>query len=390
MRESRIQHPASSIQNPESRIRDTSSVLFWILTSGFWILFLPGLSAADWPIFRGNPLQTGVAPAALPDDLEVLWKFSTKDSIEAAVAITGDTAYVPSMDEHLYALDVKTGQQKWKFKSGPFKAPPSVRDGRIYVGDADGKFFCLDTDGKKIWMHDTESEITGGANFVGDAVLFGAADETLYCLSKEGQVRWKFKVPGGPVMASPSVVGDRTFVAGCDSNLHVIDTAKGTGLTAVDLGGQTAATAAIAGDQLFLGTMSNQVVAIDWKKGDVLWKFEAERRQQPFYASAALTADLVIVGCRDKFVYALDRKTGKEVWKFATKNRVDSSPVVAGKRVYVGSLDGNLYVLDVAKGTELKRYELSTKGIVASPAVADGRLIIGTVDGTVYCLGRKK
>ncbi len=26
----------------------------------------------DWPIFRGDPLQTGVAPEKLPDKLEVL------------------------------------------------------------------------------------------------------------------------------------------------------------------------------------------------------------------------------------------------------------------------------------------------------------------------------
>src|SRR5208282_2975329 len=38
--------------------------------------------AHDWPIFRGNALQTGVAVEALPDQLEVLWKFTAKDSIE--------------------------------------------------------------------------------------------------------------------------------------------------------------------------------------------------------------------------------------------------------------------------------------------------------------------
>src|SRR5689334_18372812 len=44
-------------------------------------------SKRDWRVFRGNVEQTGVATAALPDKLQELWKFSTKDSIEGAPAI---------------------------------------------------------------------------------------------------------------------------------------------------------------------------------------------------------------------------------------------------------------------------------------------------------------
>jgi outer membrane protein assembly factor BamB len=88
-------------------------------------------------------------------------------------------------------------------------------------------------------------------------------------------------------------------------------------------------------------------------------------------------------------VYALDRATGKEVWNFATDGKVDSSPVVAGSRVYVGSQDGNLYVLELATGKELQRVRLDGP-ISASPAVSDGFLVIGTERGTVYCLGAPK
>jgi len=57
-------------------------------------------------------------------------------------------------------------------------------------------------------------------------------------------------------------------------------------------------------------------------------------------------------------------------------------------------LDGNCYVLDLATGRELKRFDLGggeavNKGITASPAVGEGFLVIGTNDGTVHCLGGK-
>jgi outer membrane protein assembly factor BamB len=344
--------------------------------------------SAGWPVFRGNPLQTGVAASALADTLDIVWKIKTKDSIEGTAAIAGNTVYVGSMDEHLYALDLATGKVKWSYKMGPVKAAVAVAGDAVYVGNADGIFHCVDAaTGQKRWTYETGAEIGAGANFTNDAVLFGSGDETLYCLTRAGKERWKFKVPGGPVLGTPVVVGGRTFAAGCDSTLHVIDTATGKELGAVDLGGQVGATAAVVGDELYLGTMANQLLAVNWKKQEVVWKFEA-RRPQAFYASAGATATLVIGGSRDRHVYGLERTTGKEIWNFATRNRVDSSPVVAGQRVYAASMDGNLYVLDLEKGAEIKRFELGS-AITASPAVSGGRLVIGTTDGTVYCLGAK-
>jgi outer membrane protein assembly factor BamB len=358
-----------------------------------WLVLVLGnavVLAGDWPLFRGNTLQTGVVAVALPDPLAIRWQFKTKDSFEGAAAIVGDTVYAGSLDEHLYALDLATGQVKWKYKAGPFKAPVSVRDGAVYAGDMDGGFHCVDAaTGQKRWVYKLDQEITSGANFVGDHVLFGCGDETLYCLSRDGKPLWKFKVPGGPVMGTPAVVGNHTFAAGCDSTLHVIDTANGKDLRGVDLGSQVGASVAVMGDQLYIGTMGNQVLAIDWKKGEIQWTFEEEKRPQAFFSSAAVTDSLVVVGSRDKHVHALDRKTGKPVWSFPTRGRVDSSPAIAGSRVYVGSQDGNLYVLDLANGREVAKLNLGSQ-INASPAVAAGCLVIGTEDGTLYCLGAKK
>ena len=72
--------------------------------------------------------------------------------------------------------------------------------------------------GEKRWVFDTNSEITSAANFDGNRVLFGAGDQMLYCFDKDkGTKLWEFKVPGGPVMGSPAIIQNTTFVAGCDS-----------------------------------------------------------------------------------------------------------------------------------------------------------------------------
>jgi outer membrane protein assembly factor BamB len=350
----------------------------------------PAPKSEDWPLFRGNSLQTGVTAQKLPEKLEVLWTFETKDSVEGTAAVVGDTVYVGSMDKNLYALSLADGKPKWKYEAGPIKAPASYHDGSVYVGDADGVFHRVDAArGEKVWTYRSGGEITSGANFDGDGVLFGAGDENLYRLSlKDGKELWKFKVEGGPVMGTPALAAGRTFAAGCDSTLHVIDLKTGKESKGVELSGQVGAAAAVDGDRLFVGTMSNQVQAVDWKKGEVLWTFEAEKRSQPFYSSVALTDKLVLAGSRDNRLHALDRDKGTEAWSYLTEGKVDSSPVVADGRVYFGSADGNLYVLDL-KGMLVQKIDLGS-AVLASPAVAGGRLVIGTDKGVVYCLGAKK
>lgn len=348
----------------------------------------PAAPVEDWPVFRGNARQTGVAATKLPDKLEVLWTFATKDSVEGGAVVSRGVVYVGSLDENLYALNLKTGTEKWHYKAGPIKAPAAIKGDAVYVGDSDGLMHCVNAaDGSKRWTFESGAEITSGANFADDAVLFASHDETLYCLSPEGKARWKFKTEG-PVYGSLAVAEGRTFVAGCDSQLHVLDVAKGTQVTGVDLGGQSGATTAVVGDRLYVGTMTNDFQAIDWKKGEVAWTFRAQSRAQPFYASAAVTDKLVLVGSRDRRVWALNRATGKEAWSFATGDRVDASPVVVGDRVCAPSLDGKLYILDVATGREVQKITLDGP-IAASPAVAEGRLIVATTKGTVYCLGAK-
>ena len=67
---------------------------------------------ADWPLFRGDPLQTGVAKTTLPDKLEIRWKIDLKKGIESTAAIVKDTVYVGCFDDHLHAYDLANGKHE--------------------------------------------------------------------------------------------------------------------------------------------------------------------------------------------------------------------------------------------------------------------------------------
>ena len=71
------------------------------------------------------------------------------------------------------------------------------------------------------------------------------------------------------------------------------------------------------------------------------------------------------------------------------KAKVDSSPVIVGQRVYVGSTDGRLYSLSLENGEKVWEKQFNG-GFVSSPAVAFDKLVVATDRGVVYCLGKSK
>ena len=354
------------------------------------VFLIASTAFADWPFFRGNPAQTGVTNERLPDKLEIRWEAKAKRGIGSTAAIVDGVVYVGSYDSNLYAFDLKTGNPKWAFKGGSFKAAPSVHEGAVYVGDEDGTFYCVDAaKGTERWKFDTEAIITGGANFAGNLVLVAAHDSTLYAFDRtSGKIAWKYKTKQGPIYGSAIIAEGKTFVAGCDSMLHIVDVKDGKGIAQIELSGQSGSTPAFTAGKLYVPNMGNEVQAIDLAKQKVAWSFPTDP-MQGFNSSAAATAKRVYVGGDEGNVHAIDADKGKQLWMFETnKGRIEGSPVVAGNRVYVGTTSGFLFVLDADKGTLVQELKLG-KGIVASPAVSDGCLVIGTTDGKLVCLGTK-
>ena len=349
-------------------------------------------NGARWPMFRGGPRLHGVRDLRISDKPRLLWTFDTSSEIESSAAIENGVAYVGTNDGHLLALAIAAGSKKgkllWRYEAeAGIRSSPGIRAGRIFFGDDFGFIYGVDAaNGKEVWKHETEggAEIISSPNFVGDVMLIGSYDGNLYAMDmKAGTKRWSF-LTGAPLHCTPAVTSGKTFVAGCDEILRVIDLANGKEISQMELGVNTAASPAVSGDMLYVGTFGSQVVAIDWKKGETKWVYEHATRHFPYYSSAALTDEAVIVGGRDKMIHCIDRKTGKEQWTFATRARVESSPLVAGNRVIVGSNDRKLYMLDLDSGKEVWQFG-SDGGFPASPALADGKLVIGSDSGLVYC-----
>ncbi len=355
------------------------------------VFLLAGLlSAADeWPQFRGNPQLTGVAPAAVPSNLKLLWTYEAGESIESSAAIAGGTVYVGVQSADLLAIDLQTGKLRWKYRAqeGIGESSPAVHDGVVYIGDLAGLFHAVRAaDGKALWTFKAQAEIKSSPVVAGDRVLIGSYDGNLYCLSaRDGKLLWKFTT-SNYVHATPVISGGTVYLAGCDEVFRGIRLADGKEVLELPSGGYTGASPALLSSWAYFGTFNNEVLGTDLRRKRIVWRYEHPDRHFPFYSSAAAAGDRIVVGGRDKFVHCLNAKTGKAIWTFATGARVDSSPAIAGDRVYVGSNDGRFYVLDLASGKKIWAFEAGSP-LSASPAIAAGRVVIGSQDGRLYCFG---
>ena len=102
----------------------------------------------------------------------------------------------------------------------------------------------------------------------------------------------------------------------------------------------------------------------------------------------------VFIGSLNNNVYCLDEKTGNIIWRFQTGGDVYSSAAIVNGRVYIGSNDGRIYCLPeddpsgngVIAGNEVL-WSYSTGGSVeSSPMVSGGKVYFGSNDNYLYCL----
>jgi outer membrane protein assembly factor BamB len=213
----------------------------------------------------------------------------------------------------------------WKQQlEGSCQSTPLVADGRLYVGANDGGMYAFDAaTGEPLWRFDTDGEIRSQPVMAeGDeTVYFGSADGSLYAVTTDGELGWRFDT-GGPIYGSASVDGDTIVCA----------------------------------------TNSGEVLALDRRTGTPVW-----RSGFPEYAieTAPCVADATVyVGAWDRFIYSLDIRDGAQLWRAPSKGSdregaaryyspADCAPAFLEGRIFAADRAYSLTVLDSRTGERL-------------------------------------
>lgn len=210
-----------------------------------------------------------------------------------------------------------------------------------------------------LWTYDANNVGTSSSPALYDDTFYvgndGLKNIFFYAFRPDGTIRWKFPVPK-QIFSSPAAVDGVVYV-------HVRD---------------------------------DHVYALDAASGRVVWKAPAPA-PQPFWnpvfqdptkSSPSVAGGRVFVGI-DHDVTALDQASGKVLWRFATGKKVDSTPLVVGDVVYVGSDDRTFYALEAATGRQLWSHRTGGR-VSSSPTTGEGLILVGSDDGTLYAFEEER
>ena len=281
------------------------------------------------------------------------------DTWQSSPAVSGGLVYFGSGDDNLYALDVASGQCKWKFTTaGVVHSSPAVADGLVYFGSFDSYLYALDAQtGALRWKFKTGEDpknfnqvgIQASPEVVDGVLYFGCRDAHLYAVdAKTGKEKWKFDNHGTWINAGTVIQAGTLYVgASIPANFFAIDVTSGKVRYKLDMKFPVFSSAAVAGDMAYFGSDNGKLHALDLKTGKMAWEFQTEAGKKNERGVIAADGNMNFkVIFRTNFFEEMYRD-GEKIYSLGS---ILSSPVVDRGVIYFGSTDGNLYALELTKG----------------------------------------
>jgi len=234
------------------------------------------------------------------------------------ISSDGTYAYLAE-GQHVYTIHVANGSE----------ATIQTADGPVPAR------FPLKADSKKSF-YGAPALTSDGQMLVGNAFH---GDHSFYSVDiKTGNQKWAFSGAALPWMTGALVLNDTVYAPGGDGKLY-----------AISLTGEKRWEYAVADNNL--------------------WSHPVTDGKAIFLATI------------DHDVFAIGQD-GKKIWSQKLDNGIMGAPCISGDTLFVGTISGNLYALDIATGTQ-KWVKLLDGGIWGTPAVDGEKLFIGTVLGKV-------
>lgn len=201
----------------------------------------------------------------------------------------------------------------------------------------------------------------------------------------------------------PAVADGRLFVANQEGRFYALAAKTGRVAWRKDFRSCIAAGPAVRGHIVVQSVMNRRpcarseratqrgfVVAMDARTGKELWRTTMGVTE----SSPLVVGTLVFVGSWNHKVYALNLRTGGVSWSYDTGEEIDSSAAFGNGTVYIGGNDGHVFALNAWTGK--LRWKASSfarfgkrEYFYATPTVAYGRVYVPNTDGTVYVFGEK-
>jgi outer membrane protein assembly factor BamB len=304
------------------------------------------------------------------------WQYKTAGPVMGRPASDGPYLYAPSDDGYLYKLERKSGRLVWRFDTHGGAVPrelpnpksptydylasaATVFNGTVYIGSADKKLYAVDAKtGRERWHFDTQNIVRSTPAVADGMVVIGSYDHNVYAVdAKSGALRWKFDTLR-PVVSSPLFSDGTIFIGSRSSDFFALGAATGrVKWKYFYWSSWVESSARLHNGILYVGSSDyQQLFAIDAVSGRRIWNVNVDGSA---WSTPAVTDEAVYIGVVgvDGYMinhhgsfYAVDRATGAVAWRFpmnvipgAFCYGVASSPAVHKDLVFFGGLDGTFY-----------------------------------------------
>jgi outer membrane protein assembly factor BamB len=310
------------------------------------------------------------------------WAFTTNAEVNVPILTSGNTVFVDSTDNNLYALNASTGKVIWTFSG--------TVTGDGYGGTAQG----MAISGSTIYVNCQIDNLKGG--HAGVCALKASTGELLW--------DWTIYADGGQEVSSGPyngpVISDGIVVIGEADTAservgYIVGLNAKTGALLWEIGNcgdggindcyaPTPYNAAVSTGVVYYGSYypndSNEgVCAVELSSGASLWCAETGDSGSPI----AVSGNTVYVNTFNGTVYAFNAKTGTSLWTVTGlgDGNVANRPAVAKGVVYVGgTYYGQQYALS-AKTGKLLWTGSGTNNFSSAPSVANG-VVYAECNGT--------
>ncbi|MDH3981877.1 MAG: PQQ-binding-like beta-propeller repeat protein [Kiritimatiellaceae bacterium] len=375
----------------------------------------------NWPSLRGfgNVGHAQASDAPISWDVEsgegILWKAEIPVHGFNSPIVWDKKLFFTGGDEEgleVFCYDADTGQDLWTktvetaaelpevSDDTGFAAATMATDGtRVFAIFANGELVALDFEGNVVWQKNLgvpDNPYGMGSSLVSDGerlfvqydhsdtqkvMAFNGVDGSRVWESARAHISW----------ASPALIETkfgRQLVLNDEEFVIAYDPMSGKQLWRVEcLGGEVAPSPAFNGkDIVFVANEYAQASALKLNGAtpEILWQYD---EYLPEISSPLATEDRFFIATSAGDLICLDAERGEVIWEQECDDGFNSSPVLAGNRVYAIDLEGVVHIFDASADTyhEIGAIDMG-EPVYATPAFSNNRIYIRG-DETLYCVG---
>lgn len=186
-----------------------------------------------------------------------LWSFGGQQAGDVSGTPTlneaGDTLYIGTNTERIYALDAASGEPRWQQQVfGPITTSPAVRSPLVVAATRPGEVYAFDESGSSLWRRRLQEGIESPPVISARTVFVGTTGDNIYSLDPvTGRRRWNTYV--NTLYQGGFAVRNSSVYAVVGRSITVLGGAKGKIRSSIGLGELIRCAPILLNDTLYVG-----------------------------------------------------------------------------------------------------------------------------------------